>query len=163
LARLDQFALPGTAVIQFLADQLVLPAHLATAEQAGHRAPDHFLTAVAGHCAESAIDRQHAVVGVENEDAFAGRLEHHGGQALLLLLLTPCADVAARAEHAPHTTGSIALDRTATVFDPDPVTIDMAHTVLDLIILAASLEVPDQRPAQPRQIVRMQARRQVAQ
>ena len=163
LARLDQLALPGAGAVQFLADHLVLPAHLAVADQAGHRAPDHFLTAVSGHRAERTVDRQHTVVGVENEDAFAGRFEHGRGQALLLLLLTPRADIAPRAEHAPYTAGGVALDRTATVLDPDPVTIDMAHAVLDLIILAAPLEVPDQRPAQPWQIIRMQTRGEVAQ
>ena len=39
----------------------------------------------------------------------------------------------------------------------------MAHAVLDLIILAAPLEVLDQRPAQPWQIIRVQARGQVTQ
>src|SRR5690606_37135243 len=128
----------------FLADQLVLAAGLAAADQGGDAASDHILLAVAGDQAEGFVDGDQQVVRVEDDDALAGRLEHGGGQALLLFALLPGADVTARAEHAQHTALGVALYRAATVLDPHPAAVGVADAVFHRVAFAPALHVLDQ-------------------
>ncbi|MNW02044.1 hypothetical protein D3C71_1977730 [compost metagenome] len=92
-------------------------------------------------------------MGVENHDAFTGRFKYCRRQLLLLFHGLADADVTARPDHTDHPAVCAALDRSPSVLDPDPMTRAMAHTVLDLIILAAPLQMLDQRPTQRRKVV----------
>ncbi|MCY1538289.1 hypothetical protein D9M68_738210 [compost metagenome] len=147
LARLDQFALPAIALLQFQADELVLAARLAAADQGRDVLADHFFLAIAGDLAERLVDRQQPVSRIENDDALAGRLEHRGGQALLFFLLLARADIAPRTEHAQHPPQGIALHRPAAILDPHPMACGMLDAVFDVITIGAPLHVLDQRPA----------------
>ncbi len=162
LAGVHQFALPAAALLQLLADQVVLAAALAGAVDLHHRVAKHLVAAVAGNVAEGLVDRQQAVLRVEDNDALAGRLEDHGREALLLLGLLALGDVAAGAEHAQHLALLVALHHPATVLDPEPAAVAVAHPVVDGIAVAAALEVLHQSTAQQRQVVGVQARLEVA-
>jgi hypothetical protein len=55
---------------------------------------DDVFRAVPGDPAERLVDRQQAIVRVEDDDAFAGGLEHRGGQPLLFFAALARTDVA---------------------------------------------------------------------
>ncbi|MCY1517581.1 hypothetical protein D9M68_522670 [compost metagenome] len=162
LAGVHQFALPAAALFQLVADQVVAAAGFAGADKGSDVAPDHFFLAIAGDLAERRVGLDHPVVRVEDDDPFAGRLEHRRRQALLLVLELARGDVAAGAEHAQHLALLVPLHHAATVFHPDPVTIGVAYPVVDGIAVGAALQVLHQGPAQQRQVVRVQARLEVA-
>src|SRR5690606_15393816 len=148
--------------LQLLADQLVLAPGLAAADQGRHAAPEHLVLAIAGDIAEGLVHRQQQVVGIEDDDTLAAGLEHRRGQALLLVQALAFGDVATRAEHAQHAPLGVALDRPATVLDPAPAAVGVAHAVLHAVAVAAPLEVLDQGPAQHGVIVRIMRRLDVA-
>ena len=162
LARLHQFALPAAVLLQGLVDGRIVTPGIATARQVDHIAPEHVFGQVTGHPAEGLVDRQQAVIGVKNHDAFAGRLEHRRGQLAQGFLFLVRADIATGADHAQHPTAGGALDRPAAVFDPDPVTIAMPHPVLDQVVLGAALQMFHQRALECRDILGVQARLEVA-
>ncbi len=116
LARLDQLALPVAVPLQRLAHGLVLPLALRRAGDTRHAVAEQFLAAVAGQRAAGVIHRQNTVAIVHDHDAFAGGLEHRGGQALLLGLTAQLADVTARADHAQRTAIGVTLDHPPAVF-----------------------------------------------
>src|SRR5690606_31439812 len=135
LARLGQLAAPAAMHLQLLTDQLILAAGVAAADQGCHTAPEDLLLAVAGDLAEGLVDRQQHVVGVEDDDALAGRLEHRGGQALLLVQALALGDVAAGPDHAQHLAVLVALHSAAAVLDPAPATVGVAHPVFHAVAI----------------------------
>src|SRR3990167_7296521 len=147
-AGFHQLALPGAVLFQRMMDRAVVPARIAAARQLDDVAPDHVVDVVAGDPAESLIDRDQRVIGIENHDAFAGRLKHRRRQLALFFLALARADVAAGADHADHPAIFAALDRSSTVLDPDPVTVALPHPVFDLVILAAAFQMLDQGTTQ---------------
>ncbi|MNQ56810.1 hypothetical protein D3C85_709450 [compost metagenome] len=162
LARVHQFALPAAALLQLFADQVVAPPGFAAADQGGDAAPHDFVLAVAGDLAEGRVDLDHPVLRVEDDDAFAGCVEHRGRQPLLLVPGLARSNVAAGAEHPQPLALLVALHHPATVFHPDPVAVVVAHPVVDGIAVGATLQVLHQGTAQQRQVVRVQARLEVA-
>ena len=161
LARLQQLALPAAGALQLIADQQVLATRLGVAGKARGDLADHLFRAVPGDAAEGLVDRQQAVVGVEDDDALAGRLEHGGGQALFLLAALARADVAAGADHPRDLAAGVAGHHPAAVLDPHPVAVGVAHAVFDAVAVGAPAQVVGQGPAQQRHVVRMQQRAQV--
>ncbi|MNM93220.1 hypothetical protein D3C81_1055870 [compost metagenome] len=159
---LYEFSLPTAMLLQRLMDGCVMTACVAAARQLDHVAPKNLLDVVTGHLTKGLVDREQRVLGVENHDAFAGCFKHRRCQLLLLFHGLADADVAARPDHTDHPAVCAALDRSPSVLDPDPMTRAMAHTVLDLIILAAPLQMLDQCSPQGRKVVGVQARLEVA-
>ncbi|MNH03796.1 hypothetical protein D3C79_630690 [compost metagenome] len=156
LARLDQLTLPAALLLQRQFDGLGMPACIPAARQLQQTALEQFFAVVAGNPAKGLIDRQQHIVRIENHDAFAGRFEYGGGQALLFFLGFLRADIAAGAEHTQHPPAGIALHRPTTVFDPAPVALAVTHPVVDAVILAATLEVFDQGALEQRHVIGMQ-------
>ncbi|MNY48086.1 hypothetical protein D3C86_1833930 [compost metagenome] len=125
----------------------VVPARVAAARQLDHIAPQQVLDLITGHPAERLIDCNQRVIGVKNHDPFTGRLKHRRRQLPLLFQVLAGADVAASADHSQDPPAGAALHGSPTVFDPHPVAITMTHTVFDLIILGAPLQMFHQRPS----------------
>jgi hypothetical protein len=123
LAGFHQFALPAAVLLQRLVNRSVVSPRIATAGQLDDVAPEHVFDLIAGDAAEGLIDRDQGVIGVENHDAFAGRLEHRRRQSLLFFERLAGADVATGADHADHPAVFSALHRSAAVFDPHPVAV----------------------------------------
>src|SRR5690606_37582514 len=141
LAGLHHLALPGAVGQQLGVNLPVLAVGFRRADQLGDVAPDRFLAAVAGHGAEGAVDGQDLVVTIEHQDAFVGRLEHRGRQALLFLAALARGDVAPGAQHAHHATTGVALHGAAAILDPDPVAIGVTHAILHRVAVAAPAHV----------------------
>src|SRR5690606_32280061 len=118
-----------------LANQLVLAPRIAAADQRSHAASEHLVLEVAGNVAEGLVDRQQQIVGIEHDDALAGRLEHRRGETLLLLATLALGDVTAGAEHAYHLALLVPLDGPATVLDPQPVAVGVLHPVFHAIAI----------------------------
>jgi len=162
LARLDQLALPVAVPLQRLAHGLVLPLALRRAGDTRHAVAEQFLAAVAGQRAAGVIHRQDTVAIVHDHDAFAGGLEHRGGQALLLGLTAQLADVTARADHAQRSPTGIALDHPAAVFEPEFAAISAQRPILHGKELGFTLQMGDQCRTDGFQIVGMDVRQRRA-
>ena len=163
LARLHQFALPAPVLLQRLVDRAVMPPGIQAARQFQGVATQQFVAAVAGHAAERLVQGEQFIVGAEDGDAFAGRLEDRRRQPLLLFLGAPRADIAAGPDHPQHPALAVALHRPATVLDPAPVAVVVAEAVFDAVVLGAALEVFDQGALERQDIVRVQPRLEVYQ
>jgi|GEM_PF-2670012 len=156
LARLDEFALPAAVTAQRFAHAGVQLLALRRAGQPRDTVADQFLAAVAGQLAAGVVDRQQPITGVHDRHAFAGRLEHHGGQALLLGLAVRFADIAAGADHAQGTAILVTQDHAATVLDPERAAVVPLDAIFDLVGFSLAFQVRHHGVAHTRHVVSVQ-------
>src|SRR5690606_16435048 len=157
LARSDERALPAAVAAKRFAHAGVQLLALRRTGQPRDTVADQLLAAVAGQLATGVVDRQQPITGVHDRHTFAGRLEHHGGQALLLGLAARFADIAAGTDHAPGTAVLVTQAHAATVLDPERAAVVPLDAIFDLVGFSLAFQVRHHCVAHTRHVVGVQA------